>query len=489
MPRFTPPSALAKRPFTEDQFKQFLTAVRQAEATTDLLQRCLSYPDPPGLAWSKLVTSAYCHYQFDPWVTPSEARDLIQNGHAAELDKRLADAMHAQAFQPGMQGALDRTFNIDFRNGSEEIRSLMDAWKRQAPMSAFALAASGTAYVQMAQEIRGSDYASKTPQTSFESMSRLLQAARADLDQAAKIDPHLTPAYTAMIYAGTLDSDGSYILNAAKRGLAVDAANYTIYARLVWMAQPKWGGSVKAMQKLIASAQRHASDNPLLKLLVSESNGGEAYVEDCLCGHTEDLKIYQQVFAEAAPVGMLMSAGWAAKNRNSPELSAIYRSELLRFDPSQIGHREGRAFDLSALGYSDWAMAEGSALIKLAPQDENAFDVRGMAYESAGNFNSAAEDYEQALRINPSDSWTLVELGNIYVKSSHEWDKGWIVANRLIQMSPDDPRGWLLRADIQKDQPRDGLNQTVADFVARFGNDPTKRELVAEMRSMQKDLR
>lgn len=471
-------------PFSDDQLKQFLAAARQAEAITEPLQRCLVYPDPPGLAWSKEVTSAYCHYQFDPLVTPDAARQLIQTGHAADLDRRLAEVMHTQLSQPGMQGALDRTFNIDFKNGSEDTRALIDAWKRQSPTSPFALAASGTAYVEMAQLARGSDYASKTQKSSFESMGRLLERARTDLDQAVVLDPHVTPAYGAMIYAAALDGDGAYAVSAAKRGLAVDPANYTIYARLVWMAQPKWGGTVKDMQGVITSAQHHANQNPLLRLLLSESGGGEAYVEDCDCNPLTELDLYRQVFAEAAPVGMLMSAGWAAQNRNSAALSVVYRSELLRFDPSKIDHREGRAFDLPLLGQSEWALAEGNALIALSPNGEDAFDVRGLAYESMGDLNHAAGDYEQALRLNPSDTWTLAELGNIYVHSNHDWDKGWITANRLIQTSPDNPQGWLLRASIQKDEPREGLDQTISDFVVRFGNDPSKQAFVAKMRAM-----
>lgn len=161
MRRVRLPATVGAPMLTPAQLTGFLTAARRAEAIPDLLQRCLRYPDPPGLAWSKNVTDAYCHYQFDPWVTPNDARELIQGGQAAELDKRLAEAMHAQLSQPGMQGALDRTFNLDFKDGSEENRGLMDAWKRQLPKSAFALAASGTAYVEMAQRIRGSKYAAK----------------------------------------------------------------------------------------------------------------------------------------------------------------------------------------------------------------------------------------------------------------------------------------------------------------------------------------
>lgn len=471
-------------PFTDAQLNQFLDAARKAEAIADPLQRCLVYPNPPGLDWSDAVTTAYCHYQFDPMVKPADARRLIQTGHAAELDERLAEVMHAQLSGLDTHAALDSTFIIDFKNGSEETRSLIDAWKRQSPMSPFALAASGTAYVEMAQQVRGSDYAPKTPQSSFESMGRLLERAHADLNKAVQIDPQVTPAYGAMIYAAALESDGAYAMNAAKRGLAVDPANYTIYARLVWMAQPKWGGTVQEMQGFIAGAQRHAKENPLLRLLLSENDGGEDYVENCNCNPITEMDLYRSVYAEAAPVNMLMSGGWAAKNRNSPALSVIYRSELLRFDPSKIDHREGRAFDLPLLGQSDWALAEGNALIALAPQDENVFDVRGLAYESKGDLSHAVPDYVQALRLNPDDTWTLIELGNIYVHSTHDWDNGWAIANRLIQMSPDNPQGWLLRASIQKDEPRDGLNQTISDFVARFGNNPHTQALVANMQAM-----
>lgn len=472
-------------PFTDAQFNQFLIDARKAEAIADPLQRCLSYPNPPGLDWSAAVTSAYCRYQFDPAVTRAEVRRLIESGRAQELDKRLADALHAQLTKADAQALLDRTFVINFKDGSEEMRALMDAWKRQSPMSPFAWAASGTAYVEIAQQVRGSNYAFKTPQSSFESMGRLLERARTDLDKAVELDPQITSAYGAMVYAGALQSDGAYAVNAAKRGLAVDPANYTIYARLVWMAQPKWGGTVQDMQRIIAGAQRHAKENPLLRLLLSEDMGGEAYVEGCDCNPMTEMDLYKQVYAEAAPVGMLMSGGWAAKNRNSPALSVIYRSELLRFDPSKIDHREGRAFDLPSLGQSGWALAEGNALVALAPQDENAFDARGIAYESTGNLDRATKDYEQALRLNTDDTWTLIELGNIYVNSTHDWDKGWAIANRLIQISPDNPKGWLLRASIQKDQPRDGLNQTISDFVTRFGSDPSKQMLVERMRAMR----
>ena len=477
--------AYVSRPISDSQVTQFLNAARQAEAIADPLQRCLKYPDPPTLDWPKATIAAYCHYQFDPAVTPKEVQRLIQTGHAAELDQRLSTIMDEQLSQPGAQGKLDRTYNLDFKNGSEEIRTLMDAWKRQSPTSPFALAASGTAYVQMAQQARGTDLASKTSDDSFHSMSSLLLLARADLDRAVELQPKLTAAYGAMISAAALDDDKAYASSAAERGLAADPSNYGIYARLVWMSQPKWGGEIEDMQRLIASAQRQADKNPLMKLLLSQTSGGEEYVGNCDCSPDDVVKIYRQVFAEGATVNMLISAGSGAKKHNLSVLSVIYRSQVLRFAPDQMAQREGRAYDLPTMGQPEWAIEEGNALVAIAPHDENAFDVRGYAFQSTGNVVRAIDDYQEALRLNPSDAWTLSTLGNLYIHSAHDWDKGWSMADRLIQLDPDNPQGWLLRATIQKGQPRDGLDQTISDFVARFGNDPSQQALVAQMRAMR----
>jgi tetratricopeptide (TPR) repeat protein len=470
--------------FSQAEFEQFLSDAHRAEAIEGPLERCLAYPEPPGVHWSKAVTAAYCHYLRDPAISAAEVRALIEKGQATELERRLADAKQAQLTQPGAQNLLDRTYNIVFADWSDGTRALIDAWKRQSPDSAYALAASGVAYVAMAQHQRGSDYASKTRQSAFDDMHRLLQLARADLDHAVAKDPQLTPAYGAMIYTAALEDDDRYALQAVRRGLAADPASYPIYARTVWMSQPKWGGDVPQMQHFVDQAQQHAGQNPLLRLLLSERTGGEAYVEDCVCDPAAEEELYRHVFAEAAPTGMLMSAGWGARNRNNLALSVIYRSELLRFDAGHIDHRESRAFDLIQLGQLSWGLAEGNALVKQAPQDETAYDVRGQAYRAMGDAIHAADDFEQALRINPTDAWTLAALGDIYVNVTHDWDKGWIVANRLLQSTPDDPSGWFLRASIQKAQPRDGLEQTVHDFAARFGADPQKQMLVPQMQAM-----
>ncbi|HTV85559.1 MAG TPA: hypothetical protein VME63_09135 [Dyella sp.] len=475
---YTPPSP----PFSDAQLQQFLNDARKAEALTDPLQRCLAYPNPPGLDWSSAATSAYCRYEFDPAIKQEEAFELIRAGHAAELDRRLAQVMNAPHAQPDTQDVLDRTFNIDFGKASGETRGLMDAWKRQSPSSPFALAASGMVYLNMAQQARGTEYADKTPQSSFESMERLLLRARTDLDAAVKIEPRVTPAYGSMIYVAALGGDAGYAFDAARRGLAIEPASYMIYARLVWMAQPKWGGNILLMRRFIAGAQRHAKDNPLLLLLRAESTGGGQYVDATPCIPQSEYGLYKVLFAQPGKVGTLMSAAWSAGHCYRQDMAAIFRSQVLRFDPSQTAHRQARVYNLASLGQSQWALSEGNALVALAPQDEDSYEARAFVYQSMGRDDLAISDYEQALRINPDDDWGLRELCNLYIDKKSDWDRAWAISSHLLQIHPEDPQNWLLRARIQREGSRPGLDLTIRDFIARFGNGPDQQLWIMRMK-------
>ncbi|AIF47135.1 hypothetical protein HY57_07535 [Dyella japonica A8] len=494
----TPPPS--RWPFNRNLYRPFLEAARAAEQISDPLQRCLAYPDLPGVNWTKAVTAAYCHYQFDPVVSLAEARDLIEHGKAAELDRRLGKARPAPLSTLGAHDRLEGTYFTDFDDGSDDLRALLDAWKKQSPHSAYALAASGMAYAAMAQKQRGAEVASRTSPASFEAMSRLLTLARADLDEAIKRDPKVTPAYSSMIYVAGLEGDRAYAAHAGEQGLANDPANYSIYANLVWINQPKWGGSVEAMQRLVSDAQAHADQNPLLRLLLSQRTGGDEAIEDCNCVRVDDPRasptaqkdfyaaaknVYQQLFDEAAPRLMLRSAAVSTRNHHALPLSLIYRSEEIRFSRDAIEPRILRALDLADSGQQEWALAEGKALVSLRPQDPDAYVARGMAYRASGDVKQAADDLEEAVRRNPSDGWTLNALCHLYVDETHDWDKGWAATNKLLQLRPDSASGWFYRATIQKEQPREGLDQTIADFMAKFGGDPNKQELVAHMQAMK----
>lgn len=480
-PPFVKPALPTAKPFTRDQAYAFLAQAKRAEALADPLQRCLAYPDPPGSHWAHDAVIAYCRYRYQPIPSFAEAQRLIQTGQAGKLDRMLADALKAQQSDPNAPGRLDRIYEEDFHNGSFEVRSTLDAWKRASPNSAFAWAASGDAYVAMAQKARGTDYISKTPQSSIESMDRLAAEADTDLRQAVALDPQVTPAYTAMIDIGTLSLGQTYALDGASRGLAVAPDNFAMRDMLMWAEQPNWYGSLHAMHKLADDAQAHADRNPMLKLLLPDA--ALYAVEHCECGDRTKLGGYLAALDQLGRAGHLRTAGYLAGDNRDPATMAIYLSEALRFNQDQDEVRVSRTYDLVDFDEADWAEAEASRVLAVSPRNINAFRARAHAYESVNDYTHAELDLQSALAIDPGNQVVLGTLGDIYVHWTHQWDKGWKIADRMIEANPGYLYGWILRADIQADQPRPGLGDT-ADYVeAHFGREQQAHRLVARMRA------
>ena len=230
--------------------------MKKAEAIADPLQRCLAYPDPPDSHWSRDTVAAYCQYRFLPLLTFDEAQSLIQQGKATELDRRLAAALQAQQNDPASRGLLDRIYQEAFDNGSFAIRPTLDAWKRDSPQSAFAWAASGVAYVAMAADARGGQYLQDTPDENVRSMENLLAQAAGDLRQAIALNPKLAPAYAGLMNAGAMDSGEADADAAFQDALIAVPNDFGIYNMAMWTREPKWGGSIRAMDQL---ARRRAA--------------------------------------------------------------------------------------------------------------------------------------------------------------------------------------------------------------------------------------
>lgn len=476
----SPPLPAAKaRQFTRDETYAFLAAAKQAEAIKDPLQRCLAYPDPPGSHWSKDAVAAYCRYRLQSAITFAEAQKLIQDGHAAELDRRLAAALHAQQADADARGLLDRIYQQDFDNGSFDIRPTLDAWKRDSPDSAFAWAASGTAYVAMAFDARGGAFMKDTPDSSVDSMGKLLTQADNDLRRAIALNPQVTPAHVALINAGGLGYGRAYTDEAIRSALAAAPDDYAIYNMAMWTRQPKWGGSLAAMDQLAAQAQTHA--NPLMKLLLSERPYYE--VANCDCAQDVELAAYPAALDQLTNSTYLAKAGYAANGSHNGAVSAIYLSEAQRFAPDRVDARIHRTYALVDFDEADWAVADVSHLLAASPHDTDALNARAYAYEMQGDYAHAEQDHRALLAIDPNDTSALARLGGLLVYSTHDWDEGWDVASRLIKAQPKNPYGWMLRASIQEKQPRAGLSDTVDYFEAHFSSDPQLRKIATQMRS------
>lgn len=445
--------------FIREEIKEFLAIAIKSESITDPLRHCLAFPDPPGSHWSRATVEAYCRYRVQPIIGLADAQALIRDGHARKLDRLLAHALRVQRLNADSRGLLNRIYYGDFESASPDVRRSIDAWKRQSPRSAFAYVASGFAYVSAAGAARGSKRESLTSESNFDSMHTLLAHAKIDLDKAAALQPKLTPAYVAMIEVAILDGDAKYAEAAAKRGLAIDPSNYSILAQLMDLAKPKWGGSVEAMQTVADRAKAQLQNNPLLLLLISEPAAEAAGICGCTDVDSVDPAAYKIILDQIAAAPTLGAAGLNAEfDRLPPEVSVVYLSEALRFDPSPLKDR-------IALFEQLLSMME--------------IDNHSILHEELKHVSLAEADALVAMRVD--DPRVLEKLAGLYA-SFEQWDKASNISDQLIQVHPDNLKGWLVRAMIQKGQPRPGLHDTDEYIVQHFSSDPNARYFVDQAR-------
>lgn len=478
------------RPFTQRETQVFLTAVQKAEGIADPVRRCRAYPDPPGSHWSHNAVGAYCRNQLTTDFSFELLKARIESGQIRAVDRRMAHLLHKQLSKRGVPGALDATYETDFDNASAETRKVLDTWKRKSPHSAYAYAASGVAYVAAAQNARGPAWANDTPQSNFDAMNALLAKARHDLDRAVALNKHLIPAYAAMIRLAGLSGDDEYAQSAAKRALKSDPSDYLIYSRRIWLAQPKWGGSVDAMRRVIADAQQHTGENPLLLMLQNEGDAVAAGLDDCGCDSSDavNVDVYRRVFDQATAKSWLGGAGLSAQDAGQNDLAVIYLSEAIRFTPARCctDYLVSRANAFIGLGQFARAVADADRTIKINPAIKRAWTARGLAHLISLNSADAEEDFKQALKLERDNAYSLWGFGTA-AERLHEWDKAWAASDRLIKRHPEDPNGWIIRAFVQHDQPRAGLQDTVAYFVAHFGRQPDQRMTVMQMKAMLRE--
>ncbi|GLQ97695.1 tetratricopeptide repeat protein [Dyella mobilis] len=461
----------------------FAEAVRRAEMQSDLLQRCLDYPDPPGSHWTHDAVVAYCHYRFQPTIGFDEVKQLIEQGKAGELDHRMDEALQAQLTQPDARGRLDHIFVNDFGDGSFATRELLDAWKRDSPTSAYAYAASGYAYVQMAHEQRGGRFAKDTSDDKMAAMDRLLRMADADLQHAIKLNPRITPVYAAMIDAAGLEFGRGYAVQAMSRGLRVDPANWSIYSQMMWVLQPQWLGSLEAMQRMADTAVGHANQNPLLWMEKQAVAQYLANLDGCSCAPPPQAFNFPGAMDELVRSGGLEAAGNTAADQGAAPIAVVYLSEALRFEPSEALRRQ-RAKQLALAGEPRMGLDEANEMVAAAPKEAGNYETRGYVYIYTGDTQHGAQDLEAALAIDPNDDQALGMLGFIYTNNTHEWDKAWDIADRIIRKYPDSPRAWIMRATIQENEPRAGLQDTYQYFLAHFGKDPQMKWQINHMRDL-----
>ena len=124
---------------------------------------------------------------------------------------------------------------------------------------------------------------------------------------------------------------------------------------------------------------------------------------------------------------------------------------------------------------ADASIAACTALIRSGgvTNPDSTYLHRANAYKAKGDFSSALRDYNEAIRLNPSESTNFDMRGALY-RDLKQYDQADQDFQRAIQMTPEDPvpyynRGSMEVAEHQYQKAMDDFSRTIAN-ASRVSN-------------------
>jgi hypothetical protein len=315
-------TASSARAGAPENFSAFVQQMSAAGAIDDPLQRCLKMPDPPGSHWHADGVAAYCKFLHSGTLTGPEIGRMVDAGRAADVDNAFEGYRKA--------GLLDAAFlHAGFRDSTPAMRKTLDAWKRQRPDSAFAVAASGAQYVNAAAKTRGRATMDKTRADQVYGMRMEAEYAAREFARAEGMKPAVPTMYADMFALGRMMGSDEYAMASREKGLALDPVSFSLRSISAAMSSPKWGGSDELVGSMEREAAALAPSHPILWVAA-----GQAHIERITSGQARTPPAMKFVAAaeDVSSIRALTDLMRSAHYYEFDNDASVLAQEILRFD-------------------------------------------------------------------------------------------------------------------------------------------------------------
>jgi tetratricopeptide (TPR) repeat protein len=162
----------------------------------------------------------------------------------------------------------------------------------------------------------------------------------------------------------------------------------------------------------------------------------------------------------------------AAKGRLVPAMADLDRAVALDRHNARAWRARGELLRVSG-GDPQRALADLSEAIRLAPDDAEAFEERGVIYTNLRQFDRAIADYNEAIRLKPDNAQAFSDRGATYYFSG-DYPKAISDYDEAIRLKPDSARTFTNRGAAYK---KLGQNErAIADESEAIRLDPSVPE-------------
>ncbi|WP_111266660.1 DUF4034 domain-containing protein [Marilutibacter maris] len=421
------------------EWAAYIAAMREYDAIPDAEQRCRLLPDLPGNQWVPGAAKGRCAILRKPIFTLDEIDTLLETqGGRAELERRFEALLQANYDDPDQHDQISVAFQ-PFEKGGRAFQ-VAERWRKASPDSAFAHVASATFLETTGWTARGQRYIGETSRDRLRKMDWAFEAAVPLYLQALEIEPRLTPACIGLAKIGR-QSDNVLQKHALRACREADPNAYFVALENITAAEPRWGGSDKALAEAVADAAQRAQDNPMLGALLGEAAGYRPSL-------ASDLGPVADQLAEAARMGP--SAGLSARagrgylRRRDPWSAVVYLSQGLRFRPDDAYRRYERAWQLRTLGDLAWAYTDMRVALDIEPHNGSYHYLMGLVERETHGEATARPYFKRAMQ-SPDERVLATGMYCQGYVTDAMWDDADACTRDFVADFPDEPEAWRLR--------------------------------------------
>ena len=453
-------AAQAPQPMPPEMAGYFAQA-EKAERIEDLEQRCLAYPDLPGNHWPKGAGQGRCRLLREIPLPLDQMLQLLADADGvARIDAQLAALLQAHFENPDQRDVIFLFYNqFDSSGKAGQVAS---KWLKQAPDSPFALAAMGRYKAALGWDARGSEFISGTTDAQLRRMQQQFLAALPLLSRAFELEPALSPVCLELAKIGRQSSDAlqAIALSDCQR---LDPLSYYVVWEFMRAAQPKWGGSMQAMEAVADYIRKQGQGNPMLYALLVEPL---AYEGTQAGGKYIDLEDAHVKAAQPGPgAAMLGGAGQGYFYRDELWPALLYLTQAIRYWPGDDKLRWLASDALVRSGFGPWAEIEFRRLAAEFPNAlqyqmgiANALMVQGKFAESRPYLLPLLDDKEYRDKALEPYCGGYLALQEMHSPQAQSCTKD------LVEKHPQNVEYWIWRMRALSAANDPGLKDAVAKF-------------------------
>ncbi|MEM7054245.1 MAG: tetratricopeptide repeat protein, partial [Pseudomonadota bacterium] len=446
-----------------------LDAIQKAEKISDLVQRCVKYPQPTGIDWPKAAIEAFCADEFAVLPDYDTVIAWIESGETARADALYSRLVENYFDGDFPEGALWKIYGF-FKSSDEQTARITRRWIEESPTSPHALIARGAYHLDAARDARGWEVVADTPSQNMSAMAEQADLAIKHIQRGLKRDGKIMPGYAFLIDIGRFIGNRALMQEAFYDALQEDPSTFYVRQQMSDAMMRRWGGSFAEQEQIFKEAEAFLDQNPRLINLGANADVFRALdlymYED---GPPEDeyvMPIFEQAVAHGPHYTSLYNAGTTARDLGDDLRAVEMYTQILRFSPDHNSVRTNRAAALQALGETDWSIREYQIVLTNDPVKRSA--LTGLAWIKMGqkDWDAAIPLLERVRVAYPGEvGWSHRQLAWIYLYRTRDFDAAGPIIDEWLEQEPESGAAWLKRVDWLQNTNGPDLIPSIEQFI------------------------